>query len=61
MHLAGDFNLIRERMQQREHFMKPDMLQSQFATLEPPQNALTLDITRSPDELVAAIRRHLGL
>lgn len=61
VHLAGDFNLIRERMQQREHFMKPDMLQSQFAALEPPQNALTLDITRPPEELVAEIRRHLGL
>lgn len=61
VHLAGDFDLIIERMKQREHFMKPDMLQSQFATLEPPQNALTLDITRTPDELVAEIRRHLGL
>src|SRR5687767_2518970 len=40
VHLAGDFNLILERMQQREHFMKPEMLKSQFATLEPPRDAL---------------------
>jgi gluconate kinase len=41
--------------------MKPEMLQSQFATLESPRNALTLDITRTPDDLVAEIRRALGL
>ncbi|MBR0572878.1 MULTISPECIES: gluconokinase [Pasteurellaceae] len=36
--LSGSFDLILERMQQREgHFMKTDMLKSQFATLEVPQ------------------------
>jgi gluconokinase len=61
VHLTGDFQLILDRMKQREHFMKPEMLQSQFATLESPRNALTLDITRTPDDLVAEIRRALGL
>jgi gluconokinase len=61
VHLAGDFDLILDRMRQREHFMKPEMLQSQFATLEPPGKALTVNIGKSPDEIVAAIRRDLGL
>jgi len=61
VHLTGDFKLILDRMKQRQHFMKPAMLQSQFDTLEAPQHALTLDVTRTPDELVAEIRRALGL
>lgn len=36
--LKGDFDLILSRMQQRQgHYMKADMLRSQFATLEVPQ------------------------
>jgi carbohydrate kinase (thermoresistant glucokinase family) len=61
VHLAGDFDLIIQRMKQREHFMKPEMLHSQFATLETPKDALTVDITKTPDELAAEIRRSLGL
>jgi len=61
VHLAGDYDLIHARMQSRpDHFMKPEMLRSQFATLETPADALTLDIRRSPAELVAEIRRALG-
>ncbi len=62
VHLAGDFSLIRERMNARQgHFMKPEMLESQFATLEPPAQALTVDIAKTPDEIVAEIRRQLSL
>jgi gluconokinase len=61
VHLAGDFNLILDRMKQRDHFMKPEMLKSQFATLEPPDHACTISITKSPSEIVAEIRRMLGL
>lgn len=61
VHLAGDYATILARMQQRQHFMKPAMLQSQFETLEPPVDALTVDISRTPDELVAEIRRAIGL
>ena len=43
------------------HFMKAGMLESQLATLEPPATALTLDVARTPAELVAAIRRELTL
>lgn len=39
VHLHGAMEVILERMQQRQgHFMKPQMLQSQFATLELPDH-----------------------
>ena len=37
VYLAGSFDLIWQRMSQRtNHYMKADMLRSQFAALEPP-------------------------
>lgn len=36
VHLAGSFDLLHERMKTRPgHFMPPELLNSQFATLEP--------------------------
>ena len=61
VHLTGDFDLILDRMKQREHFMKPAMLRSQFETLEPPRQALAVDVAKTPDEIVAEIRRELAL
>jgi carbohydrate kinase (thermoresistant glucokinase family) len=62
VHLTGSPELLLQRMAQRHgHFMKPEMLQSQLADLEPPQNALTIDVTPPPDEIVAQIRRGLSL
>lgn len=62
VHLAGDFNLILERLNRRTgHFMKPEMLRSQFETLEPPPDAFVADIAHSPDEIVAEIRRAFAL
>ena len=34
VHLAAPFEVLRERMESREHFMPPSLLQSQFDTLE---------------------------
>lgn len=62
VHLTGNFELIHSRMAARtDHFMRPEMLRSQFATLEPPADALTLDVNHTPEHLVAEIRRNLGL
>lgn len=62
VHLTGSFELILARMNARQgHFMKPEMLESQFATLEPPTSATAIDIARSPEEIVAEIRRRLAL
>ncbi len=62
IHLHGDPALLLSRLQGRAgHFMKPDMLESQLAALEPPAGALTLDIARPPADLVTEIRSRLSL
>ncbi|MFC0309115.1 gluconokinase [Gallibacterium trehalosifermentans] len=39
IYLKGDFDLVFSRMQKRQgHYMKAEMLKSQFATLEEPQS-----------------------
>ncbi len=56
VYLKGSYDLIWSRMQQRAgHYMKANMLASQFEALEEPRDALTLDIARPPAELVDAI------
>lgn len=57
--LHGSFELILERMQQRKgHFMKAEMLKSQFATLEEPKadetDVIYIDISNSFDNVVNA-------
>src|SRR5690349_17625287 len=43
VYLQGEYDLILARLMQRtDHYLKPDMLASQFAALEPPQNALVI-------------------
>lgn len=62
VHLTGSFDLIMERISQRKgHFMKPDLLRSQFEALEAPKDALVIDVTPTPDVIVAEIRRALSL
>ncbi|WP_457948874.1 gluconokinase [Pseudarthrobacter sp. alpha12b] len=68
LHLDGGADLISQRMQGREgHFMPPTLLPSQLATLEPltreelDAGSLRLDISRSPEELVAAVVQALSL
>ncbi|MDF1816715.1 MAG: gluconokinase [Verrucomicrobiales bacterium] len=39
IYLHGSFETIFERMQLREHFMPPELLKSQFSTLEEPKFA----------------------
>lgn len=56
VYLRGSYDLIWSRMQQRPgHYMKPNMLASQFETLEEPRDALTLDIELTPDQMVEHI------
>lgn len=62
VHLTGTRDLLLSRLKGRAgHYMKPAMLESQLAALEPPADALTLDIDHPPAELVAEIRRRLSL
>ena len=56
VHLDGDFDLILKRMQVREnHYMRAEMLKSQFDTLEIPQNAIRIRIDRSVEDIVKEI------
>jgi gluconokinase len=59
VHLAGDKALIAARMAARKgHFMPTALLDSQFATLEPPgpeENAITVDISPGPEAIVSAL------
>jgi gluconokinase len=56
VYLKGDYDLIWGRMISRtDHYMKPEMLKSQFDALEEPMNALIVDISHSVDEIVAKI------
>ncbi|MEM5948213.1 gluconokinase [Spirochaetia bacterium 38H-sp] len=50
--LHGDKELIRKRMEEREHFMPPALLDSQLATLEVPEYAIQVDIDKNPQEIV---------
>ena len=56
VHLTGAFNLIFKRLNEREHhFMSSDLLQSQFDTLEPPKDAIQVDVSLNPSEIVKNI------
>lgn len=60
VHLTGDLETIQARVAQRQgHYMKTELVQSQFDTLETPQEALTVDIKLSPEEIVQFILRNL--
>jgi gluconokinase len=58
IYLEGSKELIRQRMELRDHFMPPALLDSQFATLEKPEDGMAIDIELTPDEIVAAILQH---
>ena len=61
VYLKGHYDLIWERMLLRQgHYMKASMLQSQFATLEEPADAFTVDISQTPPQIVDAILAHLA-
>ncbi len=60
--LDGPRRLLAERLHARtDHFMNPDLLDSQLATLERPAGALVIDIALTPSEQVAAIRAAFGV
>jgi len=59
--LDGDKELIRARLlERRGHYMNPTLLDSQFAILERPQDALRLDAAGSPATLARNVRTALA-
>jgi gluconokinase len=61
VYLKADQDLIRQRLlQRRGHFMNPELLESQFATLQEPTQAIWIDASLAPQVIVNAIRHQLS-
>jgi carbohydrate kinase (thermoresistant glucokinase family) len=62
IYLKGSYELIKERLKQRtDHFMRQELLQSQFDDLEPPAEVLTLPVDYAPEEIVNQILTRMKL
>ena len=58
--LCGPEEVIRKRLESRTgHFMDPALLPSQLAILEPPEDAIKVDVSGTPQEIASEIRRKL--
>ena len=59
--LHGSYDLIRERIAARRHrYMPASLLQSQFAALEPPARAITVDVAQAPERCMEEISAGLA-
>lgn len=62
VYLRAPESVLRERLARRSgHYAGADLLASQLETLEEPSDALWVDATCEPTEIVATIRRELEL
>lgn len=62
--LHGDYEVIHQRMVARSgHYMKAELLRSQFNDLDPPQeeeNVIPLNVSRSITDMAAEVEKHLN-
>lgn len=62
VYLKGSPELIAQRLRSRRgHFADEKILAGQFADLQEPETAVTVDISQTPEKIVAEIRERLGL
>jgi gluconokinase len=62
VYLHGTYPLIAERLHERQgHFAGEALLASQFATLEEPRDAISIDVNQTPEEIVDEVLRRLHL
>ncbi|XP_030776101.1 probable gluconokinase isoform X2 [Rhinopithecus roxellana] len=65
VHLSGSFEVISGRLLKRKgHFMPPELLQSQFETLEPPaapENFIQISVDKNVSEIIATIMETLKM
>jgi gluconokinase len=62
VYLQADETTLRHRLEARTaHFAGPSLVASQLATLEPPDDALTIDAACPVAQIVARIRYEFGL
>ncbi|KAM8803615.1 putative gluconokinase isoform 2-T2 [Rhynchonycteris naso] len=61
VYLTGSFEVISGRLRKRKgHFMPPELLQSQFDTLEPPsapENFIQISVDKDLSEIIAAVMK----
>ncbi len=56
LYLKGSYEEVRSRLMAREgHYMKENLLQSQFDALEEPENAIILDVSMPPGKMLDTI------
>lgn len=57
IYLHGSYDVILERLQNRSnHYMGAEMLQSQYADLEEPKNAICMEVILTPEAIVKDIK-----
>jgi gluconokinase len=62
VYLRADRKLIAERLAEREnHYMSPQLIDSQFATLQEPADAVKIDAALSTPDAILKIRQALGI
>jgi gluconokinase len=62
VYLKASYELLRQRLHARKgHYATEAILDGQFADLEEPGDAITIDAAEPPKQIVAEIRRQLGL
>jgi gluconokinase len=62
VYLKGSFEELTQRVEARQgHYAKKELVVSQFAALEEPKDAITIDVSRPPEEVAADVRNALGV
>lgn len=62
VYLKGSYDLLLERLRDRKgHYAREQLLASQLVDLEEPTESITVEVSRSPEQIVVEIRKQLGL
>lgn len=62
VYLRGSYEQVKTRMKRRkDHYMPVQLLQSQFEALEEPQEAVIVEISNSPEEIIKIIRKGMDV
>jgi gluconokinase len=62
VYLKASYELLRQRLHSRKgHYAGEQILAGQFADLQEPTDAITIDAAQSPEQIVAEIRKRLAL
>lgn len=61
VYLKADAALVRSRVASRaDHFMPASLVESQFQALEEPEDAIVVEASKTPEEIVSDILRQIG-